>query len=94
MSFFDYLIVPFGYVMQFCCWIFPNYLAALAVFTVLIQLLLCFIFSQRDFLLPAPLQGIFSARNAAARWCTFPCSKGQQGLYTICSLFYYTLCMV
>ncbi|MCI8610530.1 MAG: membrane protein insertase YidC [Clostridiales bacterium] len=44
MSFFDYLIVPFGYVMQFCCWIFPNYLAALAVFTVLIQLLLCLIF--------------------------------------------------
>ena len=57
-------------------------------------LLLCFIFSQRDFLLPAPLQGIFSARNAAARWCTFPCSKDQQGLYTIRSLFYYTLCMV
>ena len=57
-------------------------------------LLLCFIFSQRDFLLPAPLQGIFSARDAAARWCTFPCSKGQQGLYTIRSLFYYTLCMV
>ena len=50
-------------------------------------LLLCFIFSQRDFLLPAPLQGIFSARNTAARWCTFPCSKGQQGLYTIRSLF-------
>ncbi len=47
MSFFDYLIVPFGYVMQFCCWIFPNYLAALAVFTVLIQLLLCFIFGIR-----------------------------------------------
>ena len=39
------------------------------------------------FLLPAPLQGIFSARNTAARWCTFPCSKGQQGLYTIRSLF-------
>lgn len=47
MSFFDYLIIPFGYVMQFCCWIFPNYLAALAVFTVLIQLLLCFIFGIR-----------------------------------------------
>ena len=57
-------------------------------------LLLCFIFSQRDFLLPAPLQGHFSARNTAARWCTFPCSKRQQGLYTIRSLFYYTLCMV
>ena len=57
-------------------------------------LLLGFIFNQRDFLLPAPLQGIFSARNTAARWCTFPCSKGQQGLYTIRSLFYYTLCTV
>ena len=47
MSFFDYLIVPFGYLMQFCCWIFPNYLAALAVFTVLVQLVLCFIFGIR-----------------------------------------------
>ncbi len=47
MSFFDYLIVPFGYIMQFCCWIFPNYLAALALFTVLIQLLLCLIFGIR-----------------------------------------------
>lgn len=49
MSFFDYLIVPFGYIMQFCCWIFPNYLAALAVFTILIQLLLCLIFGIRTY---------------------------------------------
>ena len=48
MGFFDYIILPFGYLMQFCCWVFPNYLAALALFTVLIQLLLCLIFGIKQ----------------------------------------------
>lgn len=48
MGFFDYIILPFGYLMQFCCWVFPNYLAALALFTVIIQFLLCLIFGIKQ----------------------------------------------
>jgi len=50
MSFFDYISMPFGYLMRFCCWISPgnNYLIALIYFTVIIQLLLCLLFGIKQ----------------------------------------------
>ena len=44
----DIIAVPFGYLMELCCRIFPNYLAALAVFTVLLQILLALVFGIKQ----------------------------------------------
>ena len=44
----DIIAVPFGYLMELCCKIFPNYLAALAVFTVLLQILLALVFGIKQ----------------------------------------------
>lgn len=44
----DYIKVPFGYLMELCCKIFPNYLAALAVFTVILQIILCLAFGIKQ----------------------------------------------
>ncbi len=45
-----YVAMPFGYLMQFCCYISPghNYLVALIFFTVIIQVLLCLIFGIKQ----------------------------------------------
>ncbi|MBR6676721.1 MAG: YidC/Oxa1 family membrane protein insertase, partial [Clostridia bacterium] len=50
MSFFDYISMPFGYLMQFCCWISPghNYLIALIYFTIIIQAILCLLFGIKQ----------------------------------------------
>ncbi len=50
MNFFDYIAMPFGYLMQFCCMISPgqNYLIALIYFTVIIQIILCLIFGIKQ----------------------------------------------
>lgn len=50
MSFFDYISMPFGYLMQFCTWISPghNYLIALIFFTVIIQVILCLLFGIKQ----------------------------------------------
>ncbi len=44
----DYIKVPFGYLMELCCKIFPNYLAALAVFTLILQVILCIAFGIKQ----------------------------------------------
>lgn len=44
----DIIAMPFGYLMQFCCWISPNYLVALLLFTFIIQLALCLIFGIKQ----------------------------------------------
>lgn len=48
MNFMDYIKVPFGYLMELCCRIFPNYLASLAVFTFILQVILCLAFGVRQ----------------------------------------------
>lgn len=48
MEFMDYIKVPFGYLMELCCKIFPNYLAALAVFTLILQVILCIAFGIKQ----------------------------------------------
>ena len=42
--------MPFGYLMQFCCWISPgnNYLIALIFFTIIIELILCLLFGIKQ----------------------------------------------
>ncbi len=50
MGFFDYISMPFGYLMRFCCWISPgnNYLFALILFTIIVQLVLCLLFGIKQ----------------------------------------------
>ncbi len=48
MTLMDYIKVPFGYLMELCCKIFPNYLAALAVFTLILQIILCLLFGIKQ----------------------------------------------
>ncbi len=48
MNIMDYIKVPFGYLMELCCKIFPNYLAALAVFTLILQVILCLAFGIKQ----------------------------------------------
>ena len=51
----DFIAMPFGYLMKFCCWIAPNYLIALALFTLIIQVALCLLFGikqQKNWLVP------------------------------------------
>jgi YidC/Oxa1 family membrane protein insertase len=44
----DFIAMPFGYLMKFCCWIAPNYLIALALFTLIIQVALCLLFGIKQ----------------------------------------------
>ncbi len=44
----DILAMPFGYLMKFCCYIAPNYLISLALFTLIIQFILCLIFGIKQ----------------------------------------------
>lgn len=47
---FDIISIPFGYLMRFCCWISPgnNYIIALIFFTIIIELILCFLFGIKQ----------------------------------------------
>lgn len=47
---FDYISIPFGYLMRFCCWISPgnNYLFALILFTIIVQFVLCLLFGIKQ----------------------------------------------
>ena len=44
----DIIAMPFGYLMKFCCFIAPNYLISLALFTLIIQAALCLIFGIKQ----------------------------------------------
>ncbi len=44
----DYIKVPFGYLMELCCKIVPNYLVALALFTVILQVILAVVFGIKQ----------------------------------------------